>query len=57
MEERELRKCTPPELCKAICRGFKQQLEADRRGQFLLAELEDNDQMNSQDMAETVKQI
>ena len=56
MEERELHKCTPPKLCKAICRGFKQQLEANRRGQFLLAELEDNTLTNSKDLAETTRQ-
>ena len=31
----------PPELCQAICRGFKEQLEADRNGRFMLAELGD----------------
>ena len=29
----------PPELCQAICRGFKEQLEADRNGRFMSAEL------------------
>ena len=31
----------PPELCQAICRGFKEQLEANRNGRFMLAELGD----------------
>ena len=33
----------PPELCKAICLEFKEQFEVDRKGQFLLAELESSD--------------
>lgn len=30
----------PEELCRAICRGLIQQIEMDRKGQFLLAQLE-----------------
>lgn len=30
----------PPELCKAICNGLSEQLQADRDGQFLLAKVE-----------------
>ena len=33
----------PPELCRAICLGFKKQFEVDRKGQFLLAELDRSD--------------
>ena len=36
----------PPELCHAICKGLEAEIDADRRGQFLLAELECSDGKN-----------
>ena len=47
----------PPELCRAICQGFKAQLEADRRGQFLLAELEESGNGKGKDMADSARKI
>lgn len=47
----------PPELCHAICQGLKAQLEADRKGQFLLAELEGSDGKNGKELAKTAKEL
>ena len=33
----------PPGLCRAICQGYMKQIEADRKGQFRLAELSSSD--------------
>ena len=33
----------PEELCRAICRGMIQQIEMDKKGQFLLVHLEDTE--------------
>ena len=30
------------QLCRAVCEGLMEQLEADRNGQFLLAEVSTN---------------
>lgn len=47
----------PPELCKAICEGFKAQLEADRKGQFLLAEIQQDGNNNGGDMVNASREL
>ena len=34
----------PPQLCQAICRGLVRQIEVDNQGQFLLANMEYDEQ-------------
>ena len=46
----------PPELCRAICEGFKAQLEVDKEGQLLLAEVQQSDGNNGRDMVKTSNQ-
>ena len=48
---------TPPELCQAICEGFRKQLEADRKGQFLFAELNNENVDNGKSMKEEAEKI
>ena len=47
----------PPGLCKAMCGGFKAQMEADRKAQFLLAEIQQNEGDSGVDMMRTSKQL
>ena len=43
----------PPELCHAICKGLKAQMGADRKGHFLIAELEGGNGNNGGDLKKT----
>ena len=46
----------PPALCRAVCVGFIEQLEVDRKGQFIIANVSTNN--NTKDLmeeAETIK--
>ena len=45
----------PPELCHAICKGLEAQFEVDRKGQFLLAELEGVNGKNGKELAKTAE--
>ena len=47
----------PPELCQAICKGFKEQLEANRQGHFMLAELNNEKSDNGMDMTRETEKI
>ena len=47
----------PPELCRAICDGFRKQLEADRKGQLMFAELNNENVDNGKSMREEAEKI
>ena len=47
----------PPELCKAICRGIMEQIEADRRGEFLIANIDQEHKASSQQLRDAQKEI
>ena len=38
----------PPKFCQAICEGLKQQIKADRNGQFLLATMKQGEGMHNE---------
>ena len=46
----------PPGLCRAICLGLKEQIHADRHGQFLLMSM-DNKEENCKSIMKMAKQI
>ena len=41
----------PPALCRAVCVGLNEQIEADRKGRFLIANINANGQDDSKQMA------
>lgn len=47
----------PPELCKAICYGFQRHLNADRPGQYLLANVESTTNTTSKEFKMEVKEL
>ena len=44
----------PDELCRAVCRGLKQQITADKQGQFLVAQLCDSDGVQDHETKKTI---
>ena len=47
----------PPALCRAICSEFKEQLEADRQGTFLLANVDANGINNTKQLINEANRI
>ena len=47
----------PPGLCKAVCRALAKQLEVEKTGQYLLMNVEYNDEQSSKDLIEVAKQL
>ena len=47
----------PPALCRAVCVGLTEQLEADRKGQFLIASVNANGDNDTKQMAMEMKSI
>ena len=49
----------PPELCRAMCKGLRQQMKADQKGQFMLATVKQGDDMHkeAQQKMQQCKQI
>ena len=47
----------PPGLCKAVCRGLVKQIEMDRDGQYLLANMEYNEKVSSKELMNTAKKL
>ena len=47
----------PPALCRAICTGLREQLDADRQGSFLLANVDANGVNNTKQLVEEANQI
>ena len=47
----------PPALCRAICNGLLEQMEADRKGQFLLAQVDNKEGQKSDDLAKEAEQF
>ena len=40
----------PPALCRAVCKGLIEQIEADRKGQFIIAEVNADGKSEGKDM-------
>ena len=47
----------PPELCKAICNGLSEQLQADRDGQFMLANVEASTTTSSGELKKAAEEL
>ena len=47
----------PPEFCRTVCRGLIKQMEVDRNGQFLLGNIEYNENYISKELLHTAKQM
>ena len=47
----------PPALCRAICSGLVEQMEVDRKGQFLLAQVGIGEDQNGKELIKEVEQI
>ena len=47
----------PPELCKVICTGLMNQIEADKRGQYLFLNVEYSDERSSQEFMNIAKEL
>ena len=47
----------PRGLCRAICRGTRQQFITDQKGQFLLAQLGENDNISSVELLNVAREI
>ena len=47
----------PLGLCKAICRGIMEQVEADRRGEFLIANIDQGNVASSEQLREAQKEL
>ena len=46
-----------PEFCRAVCKGLMEQLEADRKGQFLLANVMNSKEADTKSMMEEAGQM
>ena len=47
----------PPKLCRAVCEGLIEQLEVDRKGQFLITNVAINPDTNLKQLMEEAKKI
>ena len=47
----------PPALCRAVCSGLIEQMEADRKGQFLIASVDVNEKMDTKQMLKEAENI
>lgn len=47
----------PPECCRAMCEGFVEQLEVDRKGQFSIANVNTNGGIDTKQLMEEAKRI
>ena len=47
----------PDKLCRAICEGFKEQLEHDRKGQLLIADYDLDESRTSRELLNMSKQL
>ena len=47
----------PPELCRAICKGIIEQLEADRRGEFFIGSIDKHQTASSEQLKNAQKEL
>ena len=47
----------PPKLCRAVCEGLMEQFEADRKGQFLFANVNLDVNVDSKDLMDEAKKL